>query len=198
MKAGKLTRIAKEISIENIFEWICELLAEDSTKRLEEDVKFVFKLAFKHLKTEFARYCCDSKSDVDNEDAFYRFYFGEISDDWKISLSEFYDPLNRKNAHRTLSNEYINRLMTSERFKTHLREYLASESLLSEYRNNVPKKIFKILKRFDKLIIMNDVENNKKIINIARQYFRYNRQCKLPWTDKEVKSAMKKISLFCK
>lgn len=77
--------MGREVDVEELMEWTRQFSASGSTKRFEENVKFVFKSAFKHLRAQFGR---------EDDDAFYSHYFGELSNREGIPLSQFRDPLN--------------------------------------------------------------------------------------------------------
>ena len=188
----------REISAEEIYEWVVAFMAEHSCKRFEENVKFVFKLAFKHLKFNFQQSNLDSQQPQSTDLAFYKFYFEELSKKWQLPLSEFYDPLNNKTRHKTLTGEYMKLVFASEKFRTHFKSYLLSGQLKSDYQAGVPNKILKLLKRFDKCFDSRDLSNNTSVIGSMRRYFRTNKQCKLPWTDMEITSAVETLAQLCK
>lgn len=196
--AGNLIRIGKEISVEEIYEWVLSFVNETSHKRFEENVKFVFKLVFRHLRTNFYKdNLADSNIKI-NENEFYSYYFEDVSTELGVPLSEFYDPLNHKTQHRTLSNEYLRLLFTSKKFKQQFMSYITSGKLICDYQESIPNKILKILKRFDKLFDCNNLNNNDRVLNDIRKYFRTNKQCKLPWTKNEVLSAIETLKQTCK
>lgn len=189
--------MGREVSLEEIYDWLTRFMAEESCKRFEENVKFVFKIIFKHLKSEFQGTLIQVNS-MGPDFVFYKYYFEDVSVRMGIDLSQFYDPLNYKTPHKTLTNEYIKLVLSSQRFKQRFHSYLASGRLKSSYQETIHKKIYKVLKRFDKLFEFSDLSAAPSAIEQIRRYFRSNRQCKLPWTEKEVDEAVESLMSLSK
>lgn len=173
--------------------WSKELQKEISQKRTEENVKFVFKLAFKHLRTDYFNRNQLKPNIVESETEFYHFYFGETANAMQLPISAFYDPLNFKTDQKTLTFDFLNRIFKSLTFKAAFLEYLASGKLKEDYQSSIPVKISKLLSRFDKILVSREPEKLAKAISSVQSYFRLNRQCKIPWTEAEVDGAIANI-----
>jgi len=173
-----------------LYECCLKIQKDAKTKRSEENLKFVFKNVIKHLKNSFFDSVKQNSINNHEDDHFYEFYFGKLAKEWSVSISHFYDPLNKKVNHKTLCNEYLNQVMCSTQFKTDFLKIIVSDTLQTEYQLSVPKKIKKLLKRFDDKFIYCTDDNLDKNIDFVRRYFRSNRQCKIPWTSKQINSAI--------
>lgn len=167
-------------------------------KRFEENVKFVFKATFKHLRNQFlkSKHCASFTETIDNE--FYEYYFGELSVALNTKLCEFRDPLNHANHHKTLTHEYLRLVLRSPLFKSAFLDFLSSGQLKSDYQRTIPNKILKVLKRFDYYTDPSSSDQQNTAAHQVRKYFRVNRQCKLPWTEVEVNGAVDCLKQACK
>lgn len=184
------SRIGKEITVNEIYEWTQMFIQEVSPKRFEENIKFVFKLAFKKLKSSLLRKNCISFYSKKFDSQFYSYYFAETAKQLNISIEEFYDPLNHKGALKTLNNEYLRLVFNSPSFKRDFLEYLSSGRLVTDYHDNLKRKIRQLLVKFDALCKFDDAQATDRSIAAVQQYFRMNRQCKLPWLNIEVVTAI--------
>lgn len=187
---GSVKRVGREITVEEIYEWTSTFMQEVSPKRFEENIKFVFKLTFKKLKSSLLRKNRISFYSKKFDSQFYNHYFGETAKQLNITIEEFYDPLNHKGALKTLNNEYLRLVFTSATFKTDFLEYLTSGKLVEDYHNNLKRKVRQLLVKFDHICVLDDPSNIERSIAAIQQYFRMNRQCKLPWLNIEVVTAI--------
>ena len=187
---GEVIRVGREITVEEIFEWTSAFMQEVSPKRFEENIKFVFKLTFKKLKSRLLRKNRISFYSKKFDSQFYNHYFGETAAQLNINIEEFYDPLNHKGALKTLNNEYLKLVFTSTTFKNDFLEYLTSGKLIEDYHSNLKRKVRQLLVKFDHICVFDDQANVEKSIAAIQQYFRMNRQCKLPWLNIEVVTAI--------
>ena len=121
---------------------------------------------------------------------FYTYYFGDTARRLNLSLEEFFDPLNHKGALKTLNNEYLRLVFSSPAFKSDFLEYLTSGGLVADYHANLKRKIRQLLVKFDAVCRFDDAEGVERSIAAIQQYFRMNRQCKLPWLNIEVVTAI--------
>lgn len=159
-------------------------------------MKFVFKLTFKKLKSNLQRNKKNLNKDMDTY--FYEYYFSETAERLQLSLENFFDPLNNAKTHlKTLSHDYIKRLMSSQLFRDDFLDYLNSGQLQRDYKSLIPNKIFKILSRFDDMFGSNNKETDLYGIKEVQRYFRSNKQCKLPWTDKEILWSVENFKTLC-
>ena len=93
--------LGRSVDVAELHEWALRFSSAPSSKRLEENVKFAFKSAFKHLRS---KHSAETRGSVAAPD-FYAFYFGETAAAMRLPLSAFHDPLNVGTAHRTLTHE---------------------------------------------------------------------------------------------
>lgn len=161
-------------------------------KRKEERTKFIYKYVLKELKTEF-----DKNHEVKSNEFehFYNYYFGDLSKERGYPLHFFFDPSNRKvlngfhaNEYRfkTINNEFLDLVFSSELFKIDFLQYLQSSKFMSDFELKLTKKIHKLLTRWNKLAgckKLNEIEAE------ADEYFINSKRCKLPWTIFEVLNA---------
>lgn len=145
-----------------------------------------------YFKTYQLKNC--SESDV----VFYKHYFDNIARQMDRPLNDFVDPLNYRSSQKTLNNDYISLLFTSPMFRRDFHAYLASDQLKSAYRHSVPSKLFKVLVRFERLMHDNGMQKMQETIESVQWYFRKNKQCKLPWTEVEVNTAVDNLLQLCK
>lgn len=190
--------MGREVSIEEIYQWTKDFQCDFSNKRVEENVKFVFKLTLKHLRTIHSKNTGLSINTPEAELSFYNYYFSALAKQWNMPITDFFDPLNYKTQQRTLNSEYIHRLFKSTEFSANFLKYLESGQLKLEYQASIPKKLIKLLHRFDKLWAYHGSEKSDELIFSVQKYFRTNKQCKLPWTEREVDSAIQNLIQMCK
>lgn len=157
-----------------------------STKRFEENVKFVFKLTIKKLKQNFLnqrRFLNFSKR---REMFFYRYYFERISRETRIPLNAFYEPLVLNAKHKTLNKDYIRLVMRAEGFRGDFWEYIRSGELRDDYQKCLFRKLTKLLQKFERVVRGWGRRKSGEGITRIRSYFQKNKQSKLPWTENEI------------
>ena len=185
-----LKRPGAELQIEEVIRCANALAEEASIKRFEENIKFVFKLAFRRLKSNLLkqnRIAFYSKK-FDNQ--FYEHYFKETAERLAIDIKEFYDPLNTKSKAKSLNIEYLKLIFNSPAFKIDFVRYIDSETVKLDYQNTLKRKIRQLLLKFDHCF---GSENDAMVtvgLEKVQHYFRKNRQCKLPWTNTEIVTAV--------
>jgi len=163
---------------------------EVSPKRFEENIKFIFKLTFKKLKSTLLKKNRISFYSKKFDCQFYNYYFLDISTKQNTSIEEFYDPLNCKGSTKTLNNDYLKLVFTSPQFKKDFIEYLDDGSLVRDYHTNLRRKVKQLLFKFDHFCDYNDPIGMRQDILAIQRYFRRNKQCKLPWLHSEVVTAI--------
>lgn len=166
---------------------------DTSCKRAEENIKFVFKLSLRHLRLNYFKAHNLKPNIRESELKFYAHYFGDLAKRTKVPLAEFLDPLNFRTRQKTLNSEYIHLLFASTAFKCDFLNYLKSGSLKSEYQSTVSTKLVKLLVRFERILETKDIEKLERAVSSVQRYFRTNRQCKLPWTEREVDTAIENL-----
>ncbi len=165
---------------------------ELSNKRIEENIKFIFKHSMKYLKERFKSLSFPLNSDESSLD-FYHYYFKEVAEATGMSYDAFQDPLNCKNKKssqmpKTLNNEYLQLLFRSRPFLRDFKSYIANNHMIGDYMKTIPKKFEKLLLKWERI---SDGKIDKKIFKEKlNEYFFKNKQCKLPWTVNEIISAV--------
>ena len=172
-----------------------ELQNAVSSKRPEENYKFIFKRCLKHMKEKFKNENLTLAKRKDVDRCFYEHYFRVVSDSSKISIDNFYHPKNskakNKNGPKTINNTYIQNICRSKNFKKDFSEYL-DKSLLKEYQESIKLKIKNLIARWTKeLKLAND---KVAAAGLICSYIEKNKKCKLPWTVKEVNEAIRSVN----
>ena len=167
--------------------------AHVSTKRIEENNKFVYKYTFKYLRHQFYVRKGLQKSS-ENERLFYAYYFENSANDLKMPIENFFDPLykvcNKNPFFKSINNKYLGLIFSSQLFKIDffgfLRRYFKNTYFM--IINSKLRKFFKKLR----LDIMSD--RSGQFVNMLVDRFveklRKNKKCKLPWTVEEVSNAL--------
>lgn len=186
--------MGREVSVQEIFEWTSGFIYQPSSKRFEENIKFIFKLAFKKLKTNMLKKNRISSYSKKFDVQFYNFYFLELAVTRGLQIEEFYDPLNSKSGTKTLNNDYLKLVFSSDQFRKDFLGYISSDEIFDDYQANLKRKIRQLLFKFDRLFDQKNEENERSGIVAIQSYFRRNRQCKLPWLQSEIHTA---IQTFC-
>lgn len=167
-----------------------EFLEEASPKRFEENIKFVFKLAFKRMKSNLQKKNKISFYSKNFDMQFYSYYFHEIATHMNISIDDFFKKLDPKKASKTLNNDFLKQVFSSPSFKKDFMSYVSGEEIIADYQATLQRKIKHMLVKFDPMFNIQDSEKVKNGIECVQKYFRKNRQCKLPWTFTEITTAI--------
>ena len=186
---------------DRLWELIDLVKSEKSAKRIEERKKFVFKHTMKKLKEQFTsqRGGMGRNDSPQCKESFYEHYFGWMAEEKGLELRDFYDPLNPKNGnscHKTLSNIYLALLFESSAFQDDFSVYLSSMDFYIDYQKSTIKKIEKLLLKWVKLLekegagVVGREEGSEALHRLIDAYFEGNKQCKLPWTPKEISHAI--------
>lgn len=181
---------------EEIYEWADKVIKEVSSKRFEENLKFVFKLAFKKLKNNLLRRYKISFYSKKFDFQFYEYYFGETAKHSGIDIEHYFDPLNSRGVNKTLNSSYFKLIFQSEEFKRNFLIYVKSGQLLLDYQANLKRKITQLLMKFDYMFSSTDPLMTARAIASVERYFRKNKQCKLPWLCSEIIIAIKTFELM--
>lgn len=189
-------RIGREISVEELYVLTLTFIDEPSSKRFEENIKFIFKLTLKRLKNNLAKrnkIACYSKSfDIQ----FYNYYFLELALSRGVEINKFYDPLNTKTGAKTLNNDYLKLLFSSALFYEDFNGYINTNDIYQDYQQTLQRKLRQLLLKFDHLFNSNNEVVMRTSLSKVQNYFRKNRQCKLPWLESEVKSAVEVVNFM--
>ncbi len=137
-------------SLEILKLFIQMISTRTSTKRVEENNKFVYKNTMKNIKIEFyEKRGIPRKKGV--EHLFYLYYFNHLSSKRNIALNNFYDPLNRNNRILTLNNRFLTLIFKSKSFKNIFFDFLDFR-FKRYYEISIDKKLEKFFKEFKYLI----------------------------------------------
>lgn len=165
-------------------------------KRLEENYKMVFKGALKYLSSNFKEKKAKKKTKAEDI-AFYQHYFGSVAND-SNPLEAFFHPnkyhqinarklkansaKNANNNQKTMNSTYLENLLSSERFRNGLEQYLNTD-FINGYKMRRRKKIDNFIDKIKK-------ENffNQDLVKLTN-YLENNPKCKLPWSNKELMAA---------
>ena len=142
------------------------------------------KSRFKHRRRFFAY-------SLHNETFFYRHYFAKEAGKLQIPITDFYDPLNNDvGTTKTINRVYLARVLSVKNFRSDLIRYVGSKSFKREYQLGIRNKLLKILERFEGLFRDSNRSSSKDLPKKIKKYFQKNKQCKLPWTEKEIDSSV--------
>ena len=203
---------------------LCEKLKEFadtlSFKRPEENYKYIFKKCLKKLKAKVGEKleikCCKKE---EFERRFYEFYFKEIAARENLKIECFYQPrnakcaddkdrktterrnivktvqLSKKDIPKTISCKYIQNISKSKQFLDDFFTYL-NEYLLNEHVANIDKKIHAMSN--DWQLLLNDGLVTELTIGEICKKIEKNTKFKLPWTVKEVQTAIAAVEKLFK
>lgn len=193
-----MKKFNNDIPLDELITCTNSFIDEASTKRFEENVKFVFKLAFRRLKSNLLKQnriaFYSKKFDIQ----FYEFYFKEVANRLNIDLKDFYDPFSTKGKAKTLSVDYLKLMFNSSTFKFDFIRLIDNEAVKLDYQNTLKRKIRQLLVKFDHYFGSTDEKVVQNGIDKAQNYFRKNRQCKLPWTSNEIITAVNTFEFMMK
>lgn len=170
-------------------------MEEPSSKRFEENIKFIFKITFRKLKLNLLKQFHINVYSKKFDDQFYEFYFGNLVRSGKYQMDDFYDPLNTKNNLKTLNNDYLALVFESPAFKKDFISYISGEEIQLDYQKTIKRKLAHLLSKFDRFFYSNNQEQG---ILKVQKYFRKNKQCKLPWTQTEICTAVNTFKFLIK
>lgn len=181
----------------------------EQCKRIEENLKFVFKKAANFMLkvfkdclypqvAEFLNPEIRSKSPVDRvEYAFYGFYFGHIAPKINQPIEKFFHPrsseMERKRfgkvIPKTVSRLYINYLKMSPQYTYDMKKFL-SECLVLEVRASIFNKVSRMCLNWQSYM---DKHGEEKLLAMVTDNFKNNTKCKIAWSIQEVEGAVGQI-----
>lgn len=202
-KFGGLPSI-ENYTLENKFtmaEKLNTLHTRTSFKRIEENNKFVMKHTLKNLATLLRATLQVQATNRNFEQRFYCYYFEEILKKRPdLTLESFYDPLTNskklKSSQKTLSSKYLDLIFSSPKFqkdfKEHVFEPVPENSPFAQvYQSSVRPKLEKIFVRWE-----GENSSKKDLRAEIEKYIGRSAQCKLPWTQYELVTAVKSFQFF--
>jgi hypothetical protein len=156
-----------------------------STKRREENNKFIYKFVLKILKSNF-------QNDSKNEIAFYQHYFADFAKSHQMTIEAFIDPLNKKGANSTINSDFLKRIFSVEKFAEDFKTILFNH-FEDFYYSSIVTKIKKILK-----IYYHSINTETKSQTYSKfSNFISKKGIKFPWCINEIKNAIKQINQEC-
>lgn len=199
-----------------------------SKKRVEENLKYVFKFCLKFLKVEF-RNKNDSfrfrKEDLEltNKNlidlGFFIHYFGEIADNLGWPISKFFHPKvlttydckkfanvldNYEERPKTINKEYVEAVCMSDAFMNDFKNYITDCYLVgNEYTGIVRESKECALEKVKlKLVqwskLILAASDKKKVISKIKGDLEDQNKCKLPWSVAEVRRAVEEAKKLLK
>lgn len=191
-----------------------------SFKRPEENYKYIFKKCLKKLKAKVGEKleikCCKKE---EFERQFYEYYFKDIASQENLKIECFYQPrnvktcedkdrkilskrnivktveLSKKDIPKTISCKYIQNISKSREFLDDFFKYL-NEFLLNEHVANIDKKIHAMSNDWQSLI--KDRSTHGNTIDDICKKIENDIKFKLPWTVKEVQTAIAAVEKLFK
>lgn len=153
-----------------------------SSKRTEENNKFIFKRTIKLLKII-------SKKDPTKLRSLQEMLSREAND---LCVASQFAPLNNKKS-SSLSLTNLNNLLKDdaldEQFRGVLLQPSAEQSIFIKYHlSSLEQKLRRMIQHWEKLL--GKFDDTEALIKKMSCYFLRNNQCKLPWTYHEVLSAV--------
>ena len=192
-----------------------QIFQRRSTKRVEENLKLVFKKGIRFLKNNFKKFFGNSlnkylKSEFQNycnlnDYAFYGFYFNNSAERLNFRIEKFFEPgiLNRKYKNtsknlkltpKTISKVYINCIKMSELFIRHLKIY-TNYIIIPEMVISIKSKTNLMILTWKNLIT---TIGNEQAIKTVNTTFKSSERCKLAWSVKDIKIAIEQAESFLK
>jgi hypothetical protein len=182
--------------VQQLMTAVTEIYSQNSAKRKEENIKFVFKWIMKRMRKSFREVVPGPPNDFRD---FYKHFFEEKSLKQRISIETYYDPTNiDKHTNKTdllyksINTDYLRHVFECKKFRDEFIMNLDTCDVVAEFAKKLEKKIEKLLSRWDKQHLkLSMVQLEAKV----HDYFKKSLRCKLPWTLKEAEQA---ISFFRK
>ena len=180
-------------------------LSKPRSKRLEEELKLVFKKTMKHLLTKIKEKLHSSAA-VKKEVLVREFYMNYFADAYRsdaelqkhfegLEYPDGYPNYQRINSNivhpLTVNLQYIKLITRSERIKLDITHYLDS-LFVSEYEVSFKDKVRRIVRNFNELLerkaLDHSVADEQQIEQIRN--FVFNHQLKLPWSTADLLKAV--------
>lgn len=165
-----------------------KLKVHPSTKKLEDNIKFVYHLTMEHIKLEFLKN--RPSNDTTREPVtFVEHYFSDLiknsDSNNEVLKNEFIFKLkNESNKFINVNSEYLGSIVKSDLLMNEVVEFLKSPQLLKDYQNKILKIFETLFLKFEKILKQhpNILLSDKKM----KEFMEYNVQYRLPWTTNEI------------
>lgn len=161
-----------------------------STKRTEENRKFIYKHTLSFLKAKFYKEN-DLAFNRESEDQFYQSYFEELSKETGEPLFAFYNPLSLRNKQKgkTITNGHLSLLFACEKFRKDFFDYL-NNGFKEDYQSSVYKKLETIFLELERKIEDTELHDRQKTIKSFINNFEERKRVKFPWSGREIDLAL--------
>ena len=191
------------------FKYFKEVRENPSHKTKEENLKFVFKKAFRFLKFKFNE--CASyhdhrflkpsisklRSNSKKEYMFTAFYFQRQAIEFGIPLESFMQPtmtrnfdiLNKEYAPKSVNKIYVQRIRQNSMFIRHLRGYLTLQ-MVSEAKIQAIKKTEEIILKWEEIYLEKGSTFLRRKIS---EQCANNTKTKLPWSVSEIQFSVEQV-----
>ena len=179
----------------------------EQTKRVEENLKLVFKRALRYLRAIFMKSGGQDLSKLLRSDlriysnwhdyCFFGFYFQEPAIRMDMPIEKFFEPgtahrkYKRLSKHmnlvpKTISKVFIHSVKKSRLFIEHL-EFFTEKVLIRECAKSIRKKARTLARDWNRLVADSGLV---KTLRILRNGFLMSERCKLAWSIQDVKLAV--------
>ena len=179
---------------------------QEMLKRSEQNYKVVLKRAFKTLISTF-----NAKNSIlgGNENEFYKYYFGDVSKEFGISLDSFKPQQifnevksrkqTKKFEKRKSKKEFASMLKKSDAFMDLLHRYLKDDLIINKKKEGIFIDCMKELDRKLPLMIFNWQKRLGNENNFKNEFIKFlvetlvNDKVKLPWSASEVRRGVSSV-----
>ena len=172
-------------------EEILLLFRGNRNKRLEEQIKMVYKRCIKYLKRAYKRKMRSISYKKYLDLAFYNYYFGEIAKKENISIEKFFTPGSKSQFFKIKANftyDFLEHTKKSPAFVEDITDYLERHFETQFVRDN-HVKIKKLCNDWRLRLEQVEHVNLENMRQIAEE-LKSNMKIKLPWTMGEMRNSV--------
>jgi hypothetical protein len=186
-----------------------QIYQNPKSKRIEENLKFIFKKLVRFLQEVFKRKVypyvqedllpeyAQMKEPMRFEYAFYGYYFGKVALQINHRIEKFFHPRNKRNSldqnnkfiSKTISKLYVKYVSMSPLFVRDLSMYLR-HGLLLEIRHTIINKVNRMCLNWESKLAKN---GSDWLLHWIQNNFQNNTKCKQAWSLQEVSLAKDQI-----
>ena len=165
---------------------LVDLFRSNRNKRLEEQIKMVYKRCIKYLKRNFKRKIRSISYKKYLDLAFYNHYFGEVAREESMPIERFFTPGSKSQFFKVKANftyDFLEHTKKSPIFVADVEEYLDKNFELQFAKDN-RQKIKKLCNDWK-----SKLEESTADPDALAEELRTNMKIKLPWTIGEMRNA---------
>lgn len=167
-----------------------------STKRAEENYKFVFSKCLKRMKECFRSTVGKRMTSKELDYAFYKSYYSAVMREEGIGVEVFFCPTNSlsktKRVSKTINLDYVANLAKSQQFIIEFSKYMNS-GLIEDYFEDIEEKINGLVSKWKDDFREKREGDNKIVLKTIKSYIEHNNKCKLPWSKSEIERAIQAV-----